>query len=66
MGLFGWLSGKKKQAPKTKYLLLKCPQCGLLSPDSVIKCDCGYVFPLIATEIYNTKEKCIEIIPNTP
>ncbi len=23
---------------------LKCPQCGLISPDSALRCDCGYLF----------------------
>ena len=24
---------------------MKCPNCGLINPDSALRCDCGYDFP---------------------
>ena len=66
MGIFDWFK-REDQAPETrKYPPIKCPQCGLLNPDSATRCDCGYSFPLIQLEEDEPQPTLAEILRSVP
>jgi len=39
-------------------MTMKCPECGLINPDSALRCDCGFDF-----QSQSTKESYVEFIP---
>lgn len=34
--------------------MLRCPECGKVSPDESMKCECGYLFPSRSGSIIHT------------
>lgn len=42
---------------------MECPKCGLINPDSAVRCDCGYDFALgTEKESYLTPNQKVQIL----